>query len=267
MDLRFDQTQAIHYKSKTQIARILSEDWVTRQLYCPLCGAPHLTHYRANKPVADFHCETCHADFELKSKQSLSARPGHTLPGGAYHTMIERITAGNNPHLLVMTYAHAAVNSLTLIPANLFVPALIEPRPPLPPTARRAGWVGCTIAIASIPASARIDIICRGIPQDKKSVLALSQRALSLSIPALGARGWLLDTLSCIDRLSTGTFHLEDLYAFEPELQRRHPRNHHIRDKIRQQLQYLRDKGFITFIARGLYRKGTSDSDLSPSQP
>ncbi len=31
--------------------------------------------------------------------------------------------------------------------------------------------------------------------------------------------------------------------------------NSHVQDKIRQQLQYLRDKGFIRFISRGHYLK------------
>ena len=35
----------------------------------------------------------------------------------------------------------------------------------------------------------------------------------------------------------------------------KHPDNHHIKDKIRQQLQMLRDNGIIEFIGRGHYRK------------
>jgi type II restriction enzyme len=35
----------------------------------------------------------------------------------------------------------------------------------------------------------------------------------------------------------------------------KHPDNRNIKDKIRQQLQYLRDLGLIEFKERGVYRK------------
>ena len=43
--------------------------------------------------------------------------------------------------------------------------------------------------------------------------------------------------------------------AFEDELKKKHPDNNFIKDKIRQQLQYLRDKGFIEFVTPGHYKK------------
>ncbi|HEV2493712.1 MAG TPA: hypothetical protein VG204_11665 [Terriglobia bacterium] len=33
-----------------------------------------------------------------------------------------------------------------------------------------------------------------------------------------------------------------------------HAQNRHVRDKIRQQLQVLRDLGFVVFLGRGQYR-------------
>jgi type II restriction enzyme len=38
-------------------------------------------------------------------------------------------------------------------------------------------------------------------------------------------------------------------------LQKLHPANRHVRDKIRQQLQVLRDLGLIEFLGRGGYRQ------------
>lgn len=45
------------------------------------------------------------------------------------------------------------------------------------------------------------------------------------------------------------------MYKFENMLAFKHPENHHIKDKIRQQLQMLRDHGMIEFTGRGYYRK------------
>jgi type II restriction enzyme len=49
-------------------------------------------------------------------------------------------------------------------------------------------------------------------------------------------------------------FTLEDVYAFEPRLRAAYPNNNNIRPKIRQQLQVLRDNGYLEFRDRGLYR-------------
>jgi type II restriction enzyme len=49
-------------------------------------------------------------------------------------------------------------------------------------------------------------------------------------------------------------FTLVDVYNFESMLAKQHPGNRHIKDKIRQQLQFLRDKGYLEFIGRGKYR-------------
>lgn len=64
-----------------------------------------------------------------------------------------------------------------------------------------------------------------------------------------------MDILRCVEQIETETFSLNEIYAFEKELQLKHPKNHFIKDKIRQQLQYLRDKGVIEFTTRGIYRK------------
>lgn len=59
----------------------------------------------------------------------------------------------------------------------------------------------------------------------------------------------------CIDSISKDTFNLKDIYDFEEILKIKYPNNNFIKDKIRQQLQILRDKGLIEFVARGRYKK------------
>ena len=60
--------------------------------------------------------------------------------------------------------------------------------------------------------------------------------------------------MRCVDKLNKPEFTLEDVYKYESELQKLHPDNQHIKDKIRQQLQILRDKGYLDFISKGYYR-------------
>lgn len=124
MNLSFDTGAVIEgYRSKTQLARILTETWVARNMYCPRCGHTHITHFENNRPVAGF----------------------------------------------------------SVLPAAMNI-------------------------------------------------------------------------LACINRVAAQKFTLEDIYRYERELQAKHPQNHHIRPKIRQQLQFLRDLGYITFMGHGKYQ-------------
>jgi type II restriction enzyme len=68
------------------------------------------------------------------------------------------------------------------------------------------------------------------------------------------ARGWTLDVLNVVRALNKNEFILQDVYAFAAHLPKLHPANRHVRDKIRQQLQVLRDLGFVEFLGGGRYR-------------
>jgi len=58
----------------------------------------------------------------------------------------------------------------------------------------------------------------------------------------------------CVEKIGHKEFSLDEMYAFENDLSKKHPDNRHIKDKIRQQLQVLRDKGYLEFTSRGNYR-------------
>lgn len=87
MNLHFNQSLAKNYKSPSQIIRVLSEDWVAKQSYCPNCNAEPLVEFANNQPVADFYCSNCDEEYELKSKK---AKLSNVINDGAYDSMIER---------------------------------------------------------------------------------------------------------------------------------------------------------------------------------
>ena len=60
--------------------------------------------------------------------------------------------------------------------------------------------------------------------------------------------------MNCIEKLGSKEFSLREVYAFEKILSEKHPENNHVKDKIRQQLQILRDRGYLYFIGVGRYR-------------
>jgi len=50
------------------------------------------------------------------------------------------------------------------------------------------------------------------------------------------------------------SFSTSDVYAFERELAELHPDNEHVKEKIRQQLQELRDRNLLLHIGRNCWR-------------
>jgi hypothetical protein len=60
--------------------------------------------------------------------------------------------------------------------------------------------------------------------------------------------------MKCVEAIGKQQFLLDDVYAFEPALSRLYPENRHVKQKIRQQLQVLRDCGYLEFLSRGRYR-------------
>jgi type II restriction enzyme len=255
MELSFDSRLADSYKSWTQRIRVLSEDWVGRQLYCPGCGRESVTRYGNNSRIADFHCSHCGENYELKSQK----RPQFNgkVVDGAYGTMMVRLASQSVPSLLLLGYERQSlqVRNLMVVPRQFFVPELIEQRRALSASARRAGWVGCNIALDRIPPSGRIFLIQNGTVLPKPGVLTKWRKTLFLrSEQDLGTKGWLLSVMRCVEQIGRETFSLNEVYAREAELQATYPGNRHIRPKIRQQLQKLRDKGYLEFVGNGIYR-------------
>jgi type II restriction enzyme len=148
-----------------------------------------------------------------------------------------------------------SVNDFFVIPKHFFIPDIIEKRPPLKPSAKRAGWVGANILFSKIPKAGQIFYIEDGKEIDKKDVLEKWQKTVFLkSIKRSDAKGWILDIMNCIDSLDKKEFSLQEIYNFEEDLAIIHPENNNIKPKIRQQLQFLRDKGYLEFVEPGVYR-------------
>lgn len=158
METSFCSQLANGHKSKSQIARVLTEAWTEQHMYCPVCGWPAICKFPNNRAVADFYCPSCNNQFEQKSKNGAF---GDRISDGTYHTFIQRISGNDNPNFLVMNYSleNMRVEELYFIPKFFFVPEIVEQRKPLSENAKRAGWVGCNILLGEIPIQGRIPIV------------------------------------------------------------------------------------------------------------
>ena len=117
MELYLDTKLASQYKSPSQRIRVLTEAWVDSQIFCPSCGHD-INRYENNKPVADFYCQSCMEEYELKSKKdSIGAK----VLDGAYRTMLQRLESENNPSLFLLNYQKYEVTDFFVIPKHFFV--------------------------------------------------------------------------------------------------------------------------------------------------
>lgn len=243
---------AAKYRSPAQIARVVSEAWGSDNLYCPNCQSPSLNPAPNNTAAVDYFCPVCDSPFQLKSK---SSPIGDRIVDAAYEVMRRAILSDATPNLYALHYERISwrVRNLILVPHFAFSISAIEARAPLAAHARRAGWVGCNIVLKNIPPDARIKLISDGVPAPPDSVRESFRRLKPLEEIGVKERGWTLDVLSVLRSLGKVQFTNDDVYAFAPQLERLHPNNRHVRDKIRQQLQVLRDRGFIVQVQRGVW--------------
>jgi len=175
---------------------------------------------------------------------------------GAYSAMRDAIKSDNTPNLFLLHYQlpQFSVLNVLLIPHFAFSLSLLEKRKPLSSTARRSGWVGCNFLLDRIPADARIPVVSAGRVIPPAQVRQAYQKVRPLEKLSVKKRGWTLDVLNVVRSLGKSDFHLSDVYAHADALAQLHPNNRHVRDKIRQQLQVLRDLRLLHFLGDGSYR-------------
>jgi hypothetical protein len=97
-------------------------------------------------------------------------------------------------------------------------------------------------------------IIDTFVPLFVQIAIDLTGADQKMSSDIYDANGWLEEVANCVLRLGKVEFTLTDMYGFEGELAKKYPRNNHIREKIRQQLQKLRDQKKLEFLGDGIYK-------------
>jgi type II restriction enzyme len=252
MDLSLNATLAERYRSPAQKARVVTEAWVAEHLYCVGCTEDELAPTRRGRRVVDFLCAGCERRYQLKSQRHPF---GRKVVDAAWGPMASAVQGGTAPNFLFMHYDCEAwrVADLFGVPSHFMTLSALERRKPLPPTARRAGWVGCNILLDALPPDARVSVVLDERARPPNRVREEWSSFEFLAGRPHESRGWTADVLARVRRLNQRMFTLQDMYAFEEELSRLHPENRHVRAKIRQQLQVLRDRGILKFLEPGHY--------------
>jgi type II restriction enzyme len=235
-----------------QISRVISEQWFGANGYCLSCDNDQLSQTAANTKASDFVCPSCKESYELKAFKTF---PPKRLVDGAYGALISRIQSESVPTLMLLERNEKwQILGLTAIHHLFLTPEVVEKRKPLSATARRAGWVGCNIRLDLIAPDAKIPVINLRKAANHDLVRRSFQRFNRLKSVPLNSRGWATLALRAVRGLNRPEFSLMELYAHEQLFAAAYPENNNIRAKIRQQLQVLRDLGYLEFCGRGTYR-------------
>jgi type II restriction enzyme len=254
MNLRLPMHLAEGYKSPSQRARRFSEGWGGSNLYCCACISEHLDPEATNTHVTDFRCPDCIERYQLKSQKN---RLGRSITGAGYQRLMDAVLTNQSPNFFLLHYhlTEEVVRNLLIIPRFAISPSVIIQRNPLSAAARRSNWTGYVLNVGLIPESAKIPLIIDGSEVPHADVREQYARIAKIRELKPEQRGWTLDVLRCVESLPNETFSNDEIYAFESDLAKLYPGNHHIKDKIRQQLQVLRDRGLLKQVERGVWQR------------
>lgn len=252
MKLEMDPSVGKNYENPSQVARVVTEKWASENLYCPACLSENLDHTKTGKAVVDYECLDCEEKYQLKSKKKPIR---NKISNSAYQPKIEAIQKGTIPNFAFLHYDSEdwIVKELQVVPSHFMTENIIEKREPLSEDAERSGWVGSNILLENLPIDGKIPLVKEEETVDKEKVENMWDRFSFMQKQSVESRGWLSDILRCVRSLGEKHFTLKQVYEFENELAELHPNNKHIKAKIRQQLQFLRDKGVIEFLGDGWY--------------
>lgn len=106
--------------------------------------------------------------------------------------------------------------------------------------------------LAKIPSSESIKLPKFELesPEEKFDIIEIPNDIISSSLT-----GWKLEVFKCVQSIPEQVFSLKEINKFEPHLKKIYPSNNTVKDKIRQQLQDLRDLGLLEFLGNGTYKK------------
>ncbi|MBM4121196.1 MAG: hypothetical protein FJ249_01190 [Nitrospira sp.] len=88
MHLELSLASAANYKSSSQVARVVTEQWAAVNLYCPACDSNRITREPPNTRAIDFKCPKCDELFQLKSGRSWNQKK---VVDAGYESMVSAI--------------------------------------------------------------------------------------------------------------------------------------------------------------------------------
>jgi type II restriction enzyme len=113
----------------------------------------------------------------------------------------------------------------------------------------------CDLNLSLIPTDGKIVVVGSGQARSHAAARREFKESKRFADIPLAKRGWAGMVLAVVRKIGKREFTLAEVYAHEETMHAAYPENSHVRDKIRQQMQVLRDLGYVEFLSkRGEYR-------------
>jgi type II restriction enzyme len=254
MNLNCNLSLGDRLKRNTQRARVITEAWFGSEAYCLNCNSEKLCPTTAGTIARDFVCPVCSQPYELKS-----AAKAHTriVQDGGFDSMMRRVRAQEAPALMLMHYSPEwCVQGLIAIHPVFLTSAVVRKRakPHIRPRSRKEYWM-CDLDLTVIPPDGKIVIVDGEVARSECDTRREFRESKRFAEIPVANRGWTALVLAAVRKIGKTEFSLDDVYAHEEAMHAVYPTNSHVRPKIRQQMQVLRDLGYIEFLSkRGEYR-------------
>jgi hypothetical protein len=132
------------------------EAMVSRHVACPRCNRPHhLAKLQRNFQCADLICKFCGYLAQVKAATIPGSEFPDRLLGAAWGPQHEQIIAGIYHGLYLVGFSPSSrLIRIDYVPAHILqtTPEVFEPRRPLSPEAKTAGWQGFYYNLTKLPA-------------------------------------------------------------------------------------------------------------------
>src|SRR2546428_13019525 len=102
MNLTLPSALGESYKSSSKIARVVTEEWGARNLYCPACDSNRVMRAPTNTQAVDFICPECRQPYQLKSSRNWNE---NRVVDAGYRAMITAIRSESIPNLFVLQHS------------------------------------------------------------------------------------------------------------------------------------------------------------------
>jgi len=180
---------------------------------------------------------------------------GDIVTDGGYDSMMRKIHEVQAPALMLAHYSPQwCIEGLLAIHPVFLIPEVVRKRgkPHIRPKSGKEYWM-CDLNLVFVPQDGRIPLVNNGVVSPSSKVRQLYKESIRFGELSSNKRGWAALVLAAVRKIGKAEFRLDEVYVFEAEMHAAYPQNSHVRDKIRQQMQVLRDLGYVEFVGRGEY--------------
>lgn len=244
MNIRLRWNLALRFKKATHQARVVTEDWVRREMYCINCSRGRLIALDNNAKVIDFRCSNCRHQYQVKATKG---RLTSQLPGATYRATRTAIRMGRAPNFLLVVYRilPPEVREVLAIPRHFITEETISRRI-VNSRSGKPSRETFVLHLNKIPDDAKIRVVHRGRPVARRAATRAWRKGGRIERRAAIVRKGPIDFWAAVPGASGWSFGVRDFRGYERKSGEGLAHYRRRLEALERQLQELENSGFIT---------------------